>query len=114
MRIRPSVMVIHQPDNPSGNGHHIMAPDAGTQQNRHQFLIGFIPVAVDKLGRLHEHAPGTAGRIKDLATERLDNFHHQPHHRTGGKKLTPALTFGHSKVAQKIFIDLAENVSLSI
>ena len=45
---------------------------------------------------------------------RLDDFHHQAHHRTWREEFAAALALAHRKVAQKVFVNLTEDIARGI
>ncbi len=65
----------------------------------------------DELGRLHEHAAGTAGGIEHLAAVRLDDLDHQAHHGTRREKLAAFLAFATREFGQEVFVNLAEQIA---
>ena len=60
---------------------------------------------------MYEHAAGATGRIEHGAAVGFNDFHHQLHHRARSKKLAAALAFGKGKLAEEVFVDLAEDIA---
>lgn len=75
------------------------------------------PVAVvrlDELHALHEHTARTAARVVYLSTVGLDHFSNQIHDGLGRIVFAFSLAFGNSELAQKIFVDAANQVVLLV
>ncbi len=69
---------------------------------------------LDKAGALHEHAAGTAGRVKNAPVERLDDADDELDDGGGGEELAALLPLAHGELAEEVFVDLAEGVPLDV
>ena len=68
----------------------------------------------DETGALDEHAAGAAGRVEDAALEGFDDADDELDDGGGGEELAALLAFAHGEVAEEVFVDLAEGVSLDV
>src|ERR1700737_1488472 len=75
---------------------------------------GVALVVLDKTRTLHEHATRATGGVENTPIKRFDDLDDQFHQGGWGEKLTAMLALRHSKFAQEIFIDLAEEIALNI
>src|SRR5258708_10623066 len=75
---------------------------------------GVALVVLDKTRTLHEHATRATGGIENTPIKRFDDLDDQFHQGGWSEKLTTTLALRHSKLAQEIFIDLAEEIALNI
>src|SRR5438876_1030154 len=75
---------------------------------------GVALVVLDKTCTLYKHAARATGGIEDTPIEGFDDLDDQFYQRCRGEKFTAALALRHGKLAQEIFIDLAEEIALDI
>src|SRR5438445_662292 len=75
---------------------------------------GVALVVLDKTRTLYKHATRATGRVKDTPIEGFDDLDDQFYQCGWGEKFTAALALRHGKLAQEIFINLAEEIALDI
>src|SRR6266566_4522569 len=75
---------------------------------------GVLLVVLHETGALHEHATRTTCWIKDTSLKGFDDLDDQLDDGGGCEELTAFLSLGHGELAQEVFIDFAEDVSLNI
>ena len=75
---------------------------------------GVALMVFDETRTLHKHAAGATGGIEDAPMKWLDDLDDQFDNRGWREKFAAALSLRHGKLAQEIFVDLAEKVSLNI
>ena len=68
----------------------------------------------DIMSGLNEHTATTAGWVENPTLSRRKDFNHITDNRCWGEEFTAALTFSQRKFAQKVFINLTEDVKLYI
>ena len=67
-------------------------------------------VLLDELLALHEEAPRAHGRVVDPPGEGLQHLDDQGNDRLGGVKLAALLPFGEGELAEKVFVNMTEDV----
>ena len=75
-----------------------------------EFGSGVLLVLGNEARRLHEHAAGTAGGVKDAAVEGFDDLGQQLDDAARRVELAAALALGHGESAEEVFVDAAEGV----
>src|SRR4030042_7195414 len=73
------------------------------------FLMPF-----DKFGALNKHATRTTGRVINPPVKWLYDINNKLASGCRSKKLSSSLSLRHGKLAEKVFINLSENISLNI
>ena len=73
-------------------------------------VLGVAVVASDEFEGLHEHTPGAAAGVVDLAFVGLDHFGDQIDDALGGVELAPELALGGGEFAKEVFIDAPDDV----
>lgn len=68
-------------------------------------------MALNKLRRLNEHTPRTAGGVKYFTFVWLDNLHDSADNAFGGIKLPSLLSFIAGKLTEEIFINAPQDVT---
>src|SRR6266568_4150711 len=71
-------------------------------------------VVLHETGALHEHTTRTTGRVKDTPLKGFDDLDDQFDDGGRREEFAALLSLGHGELAQEIFIDFAEDVSLDI
>ncbi len=66
----------------------------------------------DEARRLHEHAAGAAGGVKDATVEGFDDFGQQLDDAARRVELAALLPFGAGELAEEVFIDATEGVEI--
>ena len=92
---------------PDRFGHLLLAVDG-------ELGAGVLLVLRDETGALDEHAAGAAGRVEDAALEGFDDADDELDDGGGGEELAALLALAHGEVAEEVFVDLAEGVSLDV
>src|SRR6266566_3190204 len=75
---------------------------------------GVLLVVLHETGALHEHTTRTAGGVKDAPLKGFDDLDDQFDDGGRREEFAALLSLGHGELAQEIFIDFAEDVSLDI
>src|SRR6266566_2010880 len=75
---------------------------------------GILLVVLHKTGALDEHTARTAGGVKDTSLKGFDDLDDQFDDRGRSEEFAALLSLGHGELAQEIFVDFAEDVSLDI
>ena len=65
-------------------------------------------------GALHEHTPGTAGRIENETMEGFDDLDNEPDQACRCEELSALLPFLHGEFANEVFVDFSEYVAFDI
>src|SRR6266849_2055211 len=68
------------------------------------------PVLADELLALDEHAARAAAGVVHPPFERLDHLHQEPHDTPRRVELTTLFAFCAGKLAEKIFVDPAQDI----
>ena len=78
--------------------------------------VGFLGFSVrfHKRGRLDKHAARATSGVEDGALMRLNDLDHQAHYGARGEEFATPLPFGQGKIAQEVFVYLAEEVAVGI
>ena len=73
------------------------------------FLVG-----ANERCALDEHAARAASRIKNTTVKRLDNLNDEFNKGGRGEKLSAALSFAHSEIAEKVLVNPSERISFNV
>ena len=77
-------------------------------------MAGVLSLPLNEMAGLHEHAAGTASRIKHDAVIRFDDIDEGLHQRGQGEKLAVVLCALHRELHQEVFVDTTEHVAAGV